>query len=557
MNASGVPARDGQAVRMSDLLCQRDRGPAVADRFFEETPLSLDSREARQRVHRRQEGAPETLADPSGRDQLQDPLLERLGPPVVPGGIGVETEVRVGTDLRDQVPDRLAHRPSPLGDGLRLRPATGETQEIAYQRPHSTEPALVAEPLRGAFGVPHHVAGPSELPEWGERVPELDPEVHRRFQGLGGLWQVSQRLERPLHVRGDLQVGRPTQGLCPGLPQVADRLVPLLGPKRVVGQALDVLDEPVGIAPLDRLHDLAVQPSTALLEQAAVGDVVRQSMLERVLDVREHARFVEKLGGLEPPDRGVELGLALPGDRLEQPERNVLPDDRRRLEDSPVRGRQPVDAGGQHGLHRRRDLDGREGPCQPVGTALAGQRSGLDERPHALLQEERVPLGPLDQHALERVERSVGPDQRAEELRRRARAVRGRAAAACSRCGRPTGAGTRAGSSRGAAPGPPAGSRPARPAAPGSRSRSSGGPRRPRAAAGPGSPAARVASPRPGSAGGAGTDRAPPTRDRRPARRGATGAPGDRPPARGPGSSSFPVSLSRTARGPSRSSISK
>jgi hypothetical protein len=61
-------------------------------------------------------------------------------------------------------------------------------------------------------------------------------------------------------------------------------------------------------------------------------------MLERVLDVREHARFVEKLGGLEPPDRGVELGLALPGDGLEQPERNVLPDDRRHLEDSPVRG---------------------------------------------------------------------------------------------------------------------------------------------------------------------------------------------------------------------------
>ena len=34
---------------------------------------------------------------------------------------------------------------------------------------------------------------------------------------------------------------------------------------------------------------------------------------------------------------------------------------------------------------------------QPVGAALADQRPGLHQRPHALLQEERVALGPRDQ----------------------------------------------------------------------------------------------------------------------------------------------------------------
>ena len=34
---------------------------------------------------------------------------------------------------------------------------------------------------------------------------------------------------------------------------------------------------------------------------------------------------------------------------------------------------------------------------QPVGTPLAHQRAGLDQAPDALLQEERVALGPLDQ----------------------------------------------------------------------------------------------------------------------------------------------------------------
>ena len=37
------------------------------------------------------------------------------------------------------------------------------------------------------------------------------------------------------------------------------------------------------------------------------------------------------------------------------------------------------------------------GSGQPVGAALADQRPGLDQRPDALLQEERVALGPLDQ----------------------------------------------------------------------------------------------------------------------------------------------------------------
>ena len=37
------------------------------------------------------------------------------------------------------------------------------------------------------------------------------------------------------------------------------------------------------------------------------------------------------------------------------------------------------------------------GPRQPIGAALAGQRAGLHQRPHALFQEERVALGALDQ----------------------------------------------------------------------------------------------------------------------------------------------------------------
>jgi hypothetical protein len=63
-----------------------------------------------------------------------------------------------------------------------------------------------------------------------------------------------------------------------------------------------------------------------------------------------------------------------------------------------------------------RHLDSREGPRQPVGPTLTGEGPGLRERPHALLQEERVALCPPDQHARERLEVGVGPEQGAEQL---------------------------------------------------------------------------------------------------------------------------------------------
>ena len=38
-----------------------------------------------------------------------------------------------------------------------------------------------------------------------------------------------------------------------------------------------------------------------------------------------------------------------------------------------------------------------EWPREAVGARLAGEHAGLDERPDALLEEERIALGPLDQ----------------------------------------------------------------------------------------------------------------------------------------------------------------
>ena len=99
----------------------------------------------------------------------------------------------------------------------------------------------------------------------------------------------------------------------------------------MVGKPVDVLGQPVGIEPLDGLHDPAMEGAPPVLEQTAIGHVVGQGMLEGVLEVGENAGLVEELRGLQATDGGVQLFLGVLGNRLEQHQRDVLPDHRRHL----------------------------------------------------------------------------------------------------------------------------------------------------------------------------------------------------------------------------------
>ena len=66
-----------------------------------------------------------------------------------------------------------------------------------------------------------------------------------------------------------------------------------------MGEPLDVLAEAIPVERFDRVHDPRVKSPAALLQEPAVGDLVGQRVLERVLEVGEEARLVEELGRLE------------------------------------------------------------------------------------------------------------------------------------------------------------------------------------------------------------------------------------------------------------------
>ena len=68
--------------------------------------------------------------------------------------------------------------------------------------------------------------------------------------------------------------------------------------------------------------------------------------------------------------------------------------------------------------HGRRHLDAAERPGQTVRAGGTGEEPGLDERPHRLLDEERVAVGALDDELLERIEARIGAEQRVEQFRR-------------------------------------------------------------------------------------------------------------------------------------------
>ena len=132
-----------------------------------------------------------------------------------------------------------------------------------------------------------------------EDVPLLEAQADELLGPLPALGQFVQRNPRLLEVRERVSQGRTLKRADPRLPAVAHRLLPQLPAQRVVGEALDLFIQPVCVESLDRANNLRVQRLAPLLQQAAVGHLVGQRVLEGVLQVREELRLVDELRFLQ------------------------------------------------------------------------------------------------------------------------------------------------------------------------------------------------------------------------------------------------------------------
>ncbi len=123
-----------------------------------------------------------------------------------------------------------------------------------------------------------------------------------------------------------------------------------------MGQAFDLLGQAVPGERLEGLDNAGMERPPPLLEEAPIGDLVGEGVLEGVFVLGKEARLVEELGRLEMRERAMQCRLGQLGNGPQQGQGHLGADDRRGLEEMFFCGRQAVDTRRQHRLHRRRHL---------------------------------------------------------------------------------------------------------------------------------------------------------------------------------------------------------
>ena len=196
-------------------------------------------------------------------------------------------------------------------------------------------------------------------------------------EGLEGLLIGGQRLAERGAVVG------------PGAGLLAEGhgLVPHLPPQGMVRQAFHLLGHAVPDEGLQGLDDAGMESAPPLLEQRLIGHLLSEDVLEGVLVLGEEARLIEELGRLEVRETVMQRRLGPLGHGLQQRHGDFGADDGGGLQELFLLQRQAVDAGRQHGLHGRGELQG--GEAHP---ALALQRALFHQRLSDFLKEEGIAL---------------------------------------------------------------------------------------------------------------------------------------------------------------------
>ena len=181
------------------------------------------------------------------------------------------------------------------------------------------------------------------LPERLKLRSHGESEVDCLFDGAGALGNVTERFESALIVVDRSPIGTLRSGLGACLPEKLDRAIPQVTKKCVVTDALDVLAQPIGMESFDGLSYSAMEYPPTLNEERGVRDLISQTMLERVLQIRIEALLVEKLGRPQMREGALKSFLRHVRDGLKNGEGDSFADDRGCLKEVPVLRWQPVD----------------------------------------------------------------------------------------------------------------------------------------------------------------------------------------------------------------------
>ncbi|MNT40023.1 hypothetical protein D3C72_1763150 [compost metagenome] len=150
-------------------------------------------------------------------------------------------------------------------------------------------------------------------------------------------------------------------------------------------------------------------------KQGIARHLLRQRMLERVLHLRECGALVDEIPRLEVSQLGVQHLVRQRRDMPDQTGGKLLSDDCQRLQQFLLRDGKPVDTGGQHALHGRRNMERQRGLLDPVVSGLAEQGVFLGQRLNHFLHEKWVPFGLRQDQQFQGRERGIVPQQRRQQ----------------------------------------------------------------------------------------------------------------------------------------------
>jgi hypothetical protein len=137
------------------------------------------------------------------------------------------------------------------------------------------------------------------LPELGQHRPQLEADLEDLLQSELGLRERLKNAECLFEPSPGFLERRPRGRLESSLPEIVRRLLPQLALEGVMGEPLSLLAEALLLERLERGNDPRVKLPPTLLQQAPVRDLVRERVLEGVLQIRTEPGLVEEFGGLQ------------------------------------------------------------------------------------------------------------------------------------------------------------------------------------------------------------------------------------------------------------------
>ncbi len=192
-----------------------------------------------------------------------------------------------------------------------------------------------------------------------------------------------------LEARDGLLVGGSRQGPGAGLLPVVDR--PLEQARRLGVLRLDLGRGVAGA--LQQVEETGVQGDALDLEQALVGGIADQGVLEQIGGVGRRAPAKHQLGLHQAAHRVGQLGLGQVGERGDGGVIEGAADDGGGLGHH-LDGLQPIEPRHQRVVQRGRDRQGAQGTVEVIRVGLLAEHGRLDHRLGHLLDEQGHAVGP-------------------------------------------------------------------------------------------------------------------------------------------------------------------